>query len=177
MSCVCRLRWIVKGGLACTRRRLAPHPPRRPATGSHARFMRAQIAVDVARGLAYMHAKKAGAIIHRDLKPGNLMVSGSMYHARCMPSHPINPTPASFRLRAPHAQALRSPVTQLNVKISGFTRRNPCADGHCRGIEQRPLAVSFAFARSRSPSRPTPVGWACLRVGMPYLAVMSTTGV
>ena len=58
--------------------------------------MRTQIAVDVARGLAYMHAKKAGAIIHRDLKPGNLMVSGSMYHARCMPSHPSNPSPSSF---------------------------------------------------------------------------------
>ena len=36
-------------------------------------------------GLAYMHAKKAGAIIHRDLKPANLMISGSMYQSQCAP--------------------------------------------------------------------------------------------
>lgn len=47
-----------------------------------------QIAVDVARGLAYMHAKKAGAIIHRDLKPANLMISGSMYQSQCAPRTP-----------------------------------------------------------------------------------------
>ena len=94
VSCVSRLRWIEKGCLACMRRRLASHSRQAPST--HACFMRMQIAVDVARGLAYMHAKKAGAIIHRDLKPGNLMVSGSMYHPRCMPSHPINPTPPTF---------------------------------------------------------------------------------
>ena len=42
-----------------------------------------EIAVDTARGLAYMHNRKPGAIIHRDLKPGNLMISGSQYHSRC----------------------------------------------------------------------------------------------
>lgn len=70
-----------------------------------------EIAVDTARGLAYLHAKKNGAIIHRypvittrspstsfswlslsllklavvfcrDLKPGNLMIAGSQYHSR-----------------------------------------------------------------------------------------------
>lgn len=39
-----------------------------------------EIAVDTARGLAYMHNKKPNCIIHRDLKPGNLMISGSSYH-------------------------------------------------------------------------------------------------
>ncbi|EIE26582.1 kinase-like protein [Coccomyxa subellipsoidea C-169] len=41
-----------------------------------------EIAVDTARGLAYLHAKKNGAIIHRDLKPGNLMIAGSQYQSR-----------------------------------------------------------------------------------------------
>lgn len=40
-----------------------------------------EIAVDTARGLAYMHNKKPQGIIHRDLKPGNLMISGSNYHS------------------------------------------------------------------------------------------------
>ena len=39
-----------------------------------------EIAIDTARGLAYMHNKKPNCIIHRDLKPGNLMISGSAYH-------------------------------------------------------------------------------------------------
>lgn len=38
-----------------------------------------EVALDTARGLAYMHARKQGAIVHRDLKPGNLMVAGSPY--------------------------------------------------------------------------------------------------
>ncbi len=41
-----------------------------------------EVAIDTARGLAYMHNRKPGAIIHRDLKPGNLMISGSQYHSR-----------------------------------------------------------------------------------------------
>ncbi|CAK0733933.1 hypothetical protein CVIRNUC_000357 [Coccomyxa viridis] len=41
-----------------------------------------EMAVDCARGLAYLHAKKNGAIIHRDLKPGNLMIAGSQYHGK-----------------------------------------------------------------------------------------------
>lgn len=40
-----------------------------------------EIAVDTARGLAYMHNKKPQGIIHRDLKPGNVMISGSNYHS------------------------------------------------------------------------------------------------
>jgi hypothetical protein len=40
-----------------------------------------EVALDTARGLAYMHARKQGAIVHRDLKPGNLMVAGSPYLA------------------------------------------------------------------------------------------------
>lgn len=42
-----------------------------------------EIAVDAARGLAYMQAKKPSPIVHRDLKPANLMVSGSSYYTRC----------------------------------------------------------------------------------------------
>ena len=45
-----------------------------------------EIAVDTARGLAYMHNKKPNCIIHRDLKPGNLMISGSAYHELCVHS-------------------------------------------------------------------------------------------
>ena len=41
-----------------------------------------EIAVDTARGLAYLHCKKPNCIIHRDLKPGNLMISGSSYYDR-----------------------------------------------------------------------------------------------
>lgn len=41
-----------------------------------------EIAVDAARGLAYMQAKKPSPIVHRDLKPANLMVSGSSYYSR-----------------------------------------------------------------------------------------------
>eukprot|EP00887_Chlorella_sp_A99_P006013 scaffold27.g6013.t1 len=38
-----------------------------------------EIALDAARGLAYLHNRKPNPIIHRDLKPGNLMLSGSQY--------------------------------------------------------------------------------------------------
>ena len=38
-----------------------------------------EIALDSARGLAYLHNRKPNPIIHRDLKPGNLMLSGSQY--------------------------------------------------------------------------------------------------
>ena len=38
-----------------------------------------EIALDAARGLAYLHCRKPQPIIHRDLKPGNLMLSGSQY--------------------------------------------------------------------------------------------------
>jgi len=41
-----------------------------------------EVALDTARGLAYLHARKQGAIVHRDLKPGNLMVGGSPYLTR-----------------------------------------------------------------------------------------------
>lgn len=43
-------------------------------------FRRAvQIALDAARGLAYLHNRRPSPIIHRDLKPGNLMLAGSSY--------------------------------------------------------------------------------------------------
>ncbi|KAL6746387.1 protein kinase [Haematococcus lacustris] len=36
----------------------------------------AQLALDCARGLAYLHARQPQAVIHRDLKPANLMIGG-----------------------------------------------------------------------------------------------------
>ena len=46
-------------------------------------FRRAiQIALDAARGLAYLHNRRPSPIIHRDLKPGNLMFTGSPYQSR-----------------------------------------------------------------------------------------------
>ena len=44
-----------------------------------------EIAIDTARGLAYLHSRRQGSVIHRDLKPGNLMMAGSQYEARCAP--------------------------------------------------------------------------------------------
>jgi len=41
-----------------------------------------EIALDAARGLAYMHNRNPNPIIHRDLKPGNLMLSGSQYQSQ-----------------------------------------------------------------------------------------------
>lgn len=41
-----------------------------------------EIALDAARGLAYLHNRKPTPVIHRDLKPGNLMLSGSQYQDR-----------------------------------------------------------------------------------------------
>lgn len=38
-----------------------------------------EIALDAARGLAYLHNRKPNPIIHRDLKPGNLMLAGNPY--------------------------------------------------------------------------------------------------
>jgi len=40
-----------------------------------------EIALDAARGLAYLHNRRPSPIIHRDLKPGNLMLSGSSYQS------------------------------------------------------------------------------------------------
>lgn len=40
-----------------------------------------EIALDAARGLAYLHNRRPSPIIHRDLKPGNLMLSGSPYQS------------------------------------------------------------------------------------------------
>ncbi|GIL70021.1 hypothetical protein Vretimale_3301 [Volvox reticuliferus] len=43
-----------------------------------------QLALDMARGLAYLHNRSPQAVIHRDLKPANLMIGGpkvfSAYH-------------------------------------------------------------------------------------------------
>ena len=41
-----------------------------------------EIALDGARGLAYLHNRRPSPIIHRDLKPGNLMLSGSSYQGQ-----------------------------------------------------------------------------------------------
>ncbi|CAG9464939.1 unnamed protein product [Pedinophyceae sp. YPF-701] len=39
----------------------------------------AEIALDTARGMSYLHNRSPQAVIHRDLKPANLMVSGNPY--------------------------------------------------------------------------------------------------
>lgn len=41
-----------------------------------------EIALDAARGLAYLHNRRPSPIIHRDLKPGNLMLAGSPYQSQ-----------------------------------------------------------------------------------------------
>ena len=38
-----------------------------------------ELALDAARGLAYLHKRKPSPIVHRDLKPANLMISGNLY--------------------------------------------------------------------------------------------------
>ena len=37
-----------------------------------------EMALDAARGMAYLHARKQ-TVIHRDLKPANLMIGGNPY--------------------------------------------------------------------------------------------------
>lgn len=40
--------------------------------------MQAEIALDFARSLAYLHSRRQ-PIVHRDLKPANLMISGNLH--------------------------------------------------------------------------------------------------
>lgn len=49
-----------------------------------------ELALDAARGLAYLHKRKPSPIVHRDLKPANLMITGNLYQAR-LPSRPAPP--------------------------------------------------------------------------------------
>lgn len=42
--------------------------------------MQVEIALDFARGLAYLHSRRL-PIVHRDLKPANLMISGNLHAA------------------------------------------------------------------------------------------------
>ena len=44
-----------------------------------------ELALDAARGLAYLHKRKPSPIVHRDLKPANLMISGNLYQVRPLP--------------------------------------------------------------------------------------------
>jgi serine/threonine protein kinase len=37
-----------------------------------------EMALDVARGMSYLHGRKPLPVIHRDLKPGNLMLTRAM---------------------------------------------------------------------------------------------------
>ena len=90
-----------------------------------------QIAVDVARGLAYMHAKKAGAIIHRDLKPANLMISGSMYQSQC----------------APHTQRAARVLMAKHEAPAGLAA--PCTDAACH--------VTATNAAMRPAAGPGPI--------------------
>lgn len=43
-----------------------------------------ELALDAARGLAYMHNRKPAPIVHRDLKPANLMISGALTQVRAI---------------------------------------------------------------------------------------------
>lgn len=53
-----------------------PSSPRSPPSGLRLGLSkRVELACDVARGMACLHAQRP-AIIHRDLKPANLLVSG-----------------------------------------------------------------------------------------------------
>ena len=50
-----------------------------------------ELALDAARGLAYLHKRKPSPIVHRDLKPANLMISGNLYQVRLDP-RPVPPS-------------------------------------------------------------------------------------
>ena len=43
-----------------------------------ARRRAVEIALETARGMAYLHSRKQ-TVIHRDLKPANLMIGGNPY--------------------------------------------------------------------------------------------------
>ncbi len=47
-----------------------------------------QLALDCARGMAYLHNRSPQAVIHRDLKPANLMLGGpkvyNSYHKKLL---------------------------------------------------------------------------------------------
>ncbi len=58
---------------------------------SHSSFSQwraVQLALDCARGLAYLHNRTPQAVIHRDLKPANLMLGGpkifNTYHKKLL---------------------------------------------------------------------------------------------
>lgn len=61
-----------------------------------------ELALDAARGLAYMHNRKPAPIVHRDLKPANLMISGALTQV-CGMQDFLMPSSNVTTARSPHS--------------------------------------------------------------------------
>ena len=63
--------------------------------------------IDIARGMAYLHAHRPAAVIHRDLKPANLMISRSGRIKVCFALRALSPP--LFRLVLPSISSSLTP--------------------------------------------------------------------